>query len=114
MTRRNFTRSTKLAAWERSSGRCEGADCGRKLFPGDGVEYDHIIADEHGGGNGLDNCQVLCCWCHKPKTRADMKVTVRSRKARAAWAGADKPRHIMPGSKRSIWKRTVDGRTVLR
>ncbi len=112
MTRRNFTRTVKLAAWKRSGGCCE--DCGRKIFPGDGPEYDHIIADEHGGGNGLDNCQVLCAWCHKPKTRADMKVTVRGRKARARHANADKPSRPMPGSRKSKWKKRVDGTVVLR
>ncbi len=112
MTRRAFTRTVKLAAWERSGGCCE--DCGRKIFPGDGPEYDHIIADEHGGDNSLKNCQVLCVWCHKPKTRADMKVTVRGRKARARHAGADKPKRDMPGSRASKWKRKVGGEWVLR
>ncbi len=121
MTRRAFTRTTKLAAWERSGGRCEmeidgkRADgCGRKIFPGDGPEYDHIIADEHGGDNSLKNCQVLCVWCHKPKTRADMKVTVRGRKARARHAGADKPSRPMPGARCSKWKQKVGGEWVLR
>ncbi len=107
MTRSAFTRTTKLAAWERSGGCCE--DCGRKIFPGDGPEYDHIIADEHGGGNRLDNCQVLCVWCHKPKTRADMKVTVRGRKARARHASADKPKRPMPGSRASEWYKPLNG-----
>ncbi len=112
MSRANFTRTVKLAAWERSGGRCE--DCGRKIFPGDGPEYDHTIADEHGGDNSLGNCQVLCVWCHKPKTRADMKVTVRGRKARARHAGADKPKRPMPGSRASKWKQKVGGEWVLR
>ena len=110
--RRNFTRTTKLAAWKRSDGRCGW--CGRKIFPGDGPEYDHIIADEHGGDNSLTNCQVLCINCHKPKTRADMKVTVRGRKARARHAGADKPSRPMPGSRDSKWKKRVDGTVVER
>ncbi len=113
MTRRaEFTRTTKLAAWERSGGCCE--NCERKISPGDGPEYDHIIADEHGGGNGLENCQVLCTNCHKPKTRADMRVTVRGRKARARHAGADKPKRIMPGSRASKWRKTVNHGWVLR
>ncbi|MCH8965978.1 MAG: HNH endonuclease [Planctomycetes bacterium] len=112
MTRRPFSRTTMLAAWKRAGGCC--ADCGRKLFPGDGVEYDHIIADEHGGSNEPDNCQVLCVGCHKPKTRADMEVTVRGRKARAQHIGANKPRRPMPGSKDSKWRKPLHGPAVLR
>ena len=111
MTRRPFTRTTMQAAWKRADGRCEGKDCGRKIFPGDGPEYDHRIADEHGGDNSLGNCQVLCVWCHKPKTRADMRVTVRGRKARAQHIGANKPRRTMRNDK---WIRKVDGTVVPR
>ncbi len=113
MSRRaEFTRTTKLAAWDRADGNC--ADCGRKIFPGDGPEYDHIVALEHGGSNEPGNCQVLCVWCHKPKTRADMKVTVRGRKARARHAGADKPKRPMPGSRASGLKKRLDGTVVPR
>ena len=112
MTRRAFTRTTKLAAFTRCvNGQgepiCDG--CRKVIFAGDGPEYDHIIADEHGGGNGLENCQVLCTACHKPKTRADMKVTVRGRKARARHAGADKPARPMPGSRGSEWYKPLNG-----
>ena len=101
-----------LDAWTRSGGCC--ADCGRKILPGGGPEYDHIIADEHGGDNSLANCQVLCTWCHRPKTRADMAITVRGRKARAQHIGANKPKRPMAGSRDSKWKRKVDGTVVLR
>ena len=114
MTRRPFTRTTMQAAWDRAGGRCEGKDCGRKIFPGDGPEYDHIIADEHGGDNSRKNCQVLCVNCHKPKTRADMAITVRGRKARAQHIGANKPRWPMPGNKGSKWRKPLHGPAVLR
>ena len=112
MTRRNFTRTVKLAEWESSGGCCRS--CGRKLFPGDGREYDHRIPDEQGGENTLENCQLLCTGCHKAKTGADMKVIAKSRSIRASHVGANKPRRTMPGSRDSKWKRTADGRTVLR
>ena len=112
MTRRPFTRTTMQAAWDRAGGCC--ASCGRKIFPGDGPEYDHIIADEHGGDNALDNCQVLCSPCHKPKTRADMAITVRGRKARAQHIGASKPKRLMAGSRASKWHKPLHGPAVLR
>ena len=111
-SRAEFTRTTRLAAWDRCGGKCDG--CGRKIFPGDGPEYDHRIPAEQGGDNALGNCQMLCRGCHKAKTRGDMKVIAKSRSVRAKHVGASKPRQIMPGSKASRWKRKVDGTVVLR
>lgn len=70
MSRTEFTAATKRQAWERSGGRCQHADCGKKLFPGD-IFYDHIIPDALGGDNTLSNCQVLCRAHHDPKTRKE-------------------------------------------
>jgi len=109
MTRRTeFTRTTKLAAWDRSGGKCEEPECAHKIFPGDGPEYDHRIPAEQGGDNSLGNCQVLCIPCHKAKTRDDMKVISKSRSVRARHVGASKPRKIMDGSRDSDWKHTVN------
>lgn len=105
MTRRKeFSTRTKLQSWDRSGGCCE--ECGRKIFPGDGPEYDHIISCENGGTNELKNCQVLCTWCHKTKTRADMAVTVKGRKVRAQHARAKTPKRKFMG-----WRR-LDGSIV--
>ena len=110
--RAEFSRRTKLQAWDRAGGCCE--DCGKKIRPGDGPEYDHIISAEQGGGNDLGNCQVLCAPCHKLKTREDVGKQAKSRSVRAGHIGAKKPRNPIPGSKASKWKRTIDGRTVRR
>ena len=117
--RREFTRTTKLAIWERAKGRCQhvsedGSRCPVKFFPGDARHFDHIIACEHGGGNDVSNGQLLCVIHHRPKTRADMAITVRGRKARAQHIGANKPKRPMAGSRDSKWKRKVDGTVVLR
>jgi len=64
MTRSEFTKSTKLAAWSRCNGFCE--ECRMKII---GIpEYDHICPDALYGRNDLENCQVLCVKCHKLKT----------------------------------------------
>jgi len=65
MTRRDFTIATKRAAWERCGGKCEG--CGQP-FDGRQPEYDHIVADNLGGSNTLENAAVLCPPCHRIKT----------------------------------------------
>jgi 5-methylcytosine-specific restriction protein A len=60
--RAEFSKKTKLAAWERCGGRCE-CGCGQKIL---GVpEYHHKVAAALGGSNDLDNCQVLVKRCHR-------------------------------------------------
>ena len=115
MTRRaEFTRKTKLAAWERDGGRCRHG-CGKKLHPGDRVEYDHIIRCELKPDNSLENCQVLCGACHDYKThKQDAPAAAKSRRVRAAHAGASKPKHIMPGSRGHHLKKLLDGTVVPR
>ena len=85
--RAEFTRTTKLKAWDRAEGCCE--ECGRKITAGMGPEYDHRIACDLGGDNSLGNCVVLCRWCHAAKTTGeDMPAIVKSRKVRARAANA--------------------------
>jgi 5-methylcytosine-specific restriction enzyme A len=63
MTRREFTKSTKLAAWDRCGGRCEC--CGVKIIS---PEYDHIVPWAVSRDGGLSNCMVLDKKCHRLKT----------------------------------------------
>ncbi len=110
--RSEFSRKTKLAAWERAGGGCE--ECGKKLFPGDRVEYDHIITCEQGGDNSLENCAVLCRDCHVMKTAIDAGRTAKTRSVRAKHTGAHQSKHVIPGSRRSGWKIKLDGTVVRR
>ena len=111
--RKEFTRTTKLSAWERDKGRC--VRCSKKLGPGDAIEYDHRIRCEAKPDNSLANCDTLCGPCHSYKTRQeDAPAAAKSRSVRAAYAGARKPKQIMPGSKASKWKKRLDGTVVER
>lgn len=111
--RLEFTRSTKLAAWDRANGRCE-CGCGKKLATGD-IEYDHRIRNEIEPDNGLDNCQVLSRACHSFKThKIDAPAAAKSRSVRAKAIGAHKPKRIMPGSRASRLKKRLDGWVVNR
>lgn len=65
MTRTEFSRKVKEAAWKRCKGRCE--KCTAKLFVGK-YQYDHIRPDGLGGTATDGNCQVLCSSCHTKKT----------------------------------------------
>jgi len=114
MTRREFTKATRVAAFARSEGKCE--NCRSKLGPGN-VEYDHIIPDALGGDNSLDNCQCLCRNCHGAKTtKTDVPVIAKTKRVSAKHIGADKGRRkaVIPGSKSSGWKRKLNGEVVKR
>jgi 5-methylcytosine-specific restriction endonuclease McrA len=88
MTRSEFSKSTKLAAWERCGGYCE--DCGGKIFT---AEYDHIVPCAIGGTNDLDNCRVLCRRCHRAKTSAvDVPQIAKSRRINEKRAGVRRRR----------------------
>lgn len=89
MKRREFSTKIKLAAWQRSGGKCE--TCTRKLAPGD-IHYDHVIPDGLGGEPTLDNCAVLCRSCHAVKTTTqDVPAIAKSKRVQARHAGAKAP-----------------------
>lgn len=64
--RAEFSKATKLSAWERSGGRCE-CGCGQKIVTS--AEYDHYpVPAAFGGSADLDNCRVLDKRCHRKLT----------------------------------------------
>ena len=113
MTRKEFTRRTKLQAWDRTEGHCE--ECTVKIRPGNGPEYDHRIPCELGGDNSPENCQVLCKNCHGTKTtKKDAPAIAKSRSVRAAYVGANNPRNPLPGGRNSGIKKKLTGEVVPR
>lgn len=90
--RHEFSKRTKLEAFTRCNGRCEG--CGCLLRPGR-FDYDHENPDAFGGPATLANCLVLCSECHRAKTsRRDIPAIAKSNRIRARQAGIKKPRKI--------------------
>jgi 5-methylcytosine-specific restriction enzyme A len=78
--RKEFTKSTKLAAYARSGGYCENEDCGLEFTPSNPAEYDHVVEAFYEGSNSLDNCRVLCRECHRAKTGGRAKTVAKSRR----------------------------------
>ena len=91
MTRREFPAKTKLAAFTRCGGYCEGEGCGAKLTVGK-VVYDHRVPDQMGGEPTLENCQVLCAACNKPKTAKDAGDIAKAKRLERRRLGIRKPR----------------------
>jgi 5-methylcytosine-specific restriction protein A len=110
--RREFPRKVKALAFQRSGGRCE--KCTARLMPSR-IIYDHIIPDAIGGEPTLENCQVVCTTCDRPKTAADAGNLARALRREAAHLGARAPsRNPLPGGKRSPWKKRMNGQVVPR
>lgn len=87
--RLEFTKATKLLAWERCKGRCEGDLCGHAKLQVGKYEYDHIVAANLGGDNSLDNCAVLCLACHGEKTtKLDTPTAAKVKRIHAKHVGA--------------------------
>ncbi len=68
-----FPESVKDAAFKRSGGRCE---CKRSSHSNHtsrcsttitrhSAEYHHVVSEDAGGPDTLDNCEALCKTCHK-------------------------------------------------
>lgn len=96
----------------RSGGRC--AHCGRSIRTGDTWECDHRTALANGGTHVESNLQVLCSWCHKKKSKADVGLKSATYESRKRHLGLKKSKRPLPGSKASGWKRKMDGTLVRR
>ena len=112
--RKEFSAKTKLEAFERCRGRCEGADCDVLLRPGR-WHCDHVIPCELDGDNSLGNAQCLCEPCHRTKTgQKDIPAIAKSKRIRRRLKGIRKSRNPLPGGRASKWKRKVSGEVVPR
>lgn len=76
--RGSMTPQRALRIFQARGGHC--ADCKRKLGPQDDWDVDHVIALENGGTDDDSNLQVLCEWCHKPKTADDHGKAAKGRR----------------------------------
>lgn len=111
--RQEFSKKVRLEAYQRSGGNCE--NCHARLYPGR-FAYDHDLADSMGGQPTLENCRVLCTSCHSRKTGTeDIPTIAKSNRVRSKHLGLkDKTGPALPGSRRSLWKRKMDGTLVRR
>ena len=105
--RQEFSKAVRLAAWNRCGGKCEV--CTARLFPGK-FRYDHDKPDTFGGEPTLENCVVRCWSCDKEKTyKQDIPAIAKSNRVRSKHLGLKTKSRAIPGSKRSGWKRKMDG-----
>lgn len=95
-TRRSMTPLRALRIFEAGGGKCSA--CSRKLGPQDDWAVDHVVALENGGTDDDSNLQILCDWCHKPKTADDHAQAAKGKRMAA--------KHSVPRKfKQSRWRR---------
>lgn len=116
MSRRHISASERAQIFADALGICH--ICGLKIDGGhERWDVEHVIPLAMGGDEdkGSDNLKPAHVKCHLGKTAVDKKHIGKAKRMQQRRAGISKQtRNPIPGSKASKWKRTIDGRTVLR
>ena len=109
-----FSTSFRLNLFLMRKGLC--AACSQKIDAGKAWDIDHILPLALGGTNEPNNLQILCRSCHRTKTtHYDVPRIAKTKRLKAQHLGARAPStRPIPGSRRSPWKRKMDGRVVRR
>ena len=105
--RSEFTKRTKLDAFERARGKCQG--CGARLYPGK-YQFHHGKECTFGGEASLENAVVLCVACHAAITRKRAAVIAKSNRVRERHLGIKRASsRPLPGSKASGIRKRMNG-----
>ena len=97
--RREFSSKVRVEAFARAGGRCEV--CRLVIRPGHGPHYDHAAPDAVGGEPTLENCQVLCKFCHGKKTaETDVPEIAKTKRIRNRHINAEPKRRGFRGSRK--------------
>jgi len=105
MNRAEFSKRTRLEAFERANGYCE--QCGIKLKAGN-HEYHHKSFDS--SDNTFSNCVLLCRDCHSRITKERAPLIAKSNRIRERIAGIKRiSGRPLPGTRRSKFKHKMNG-----
>ena len=109
-----FSTSFRLNLFLKRKGTC--TSCSQKIDAGKAWDIDHILPLALGGTNEPENLQILCKPCHQSKTsQSDIPRIAKTKRVKAYHLGARSPSsRTIPGSRRSPWKRKLDGSVVRR
>ena len=88
--------------------------CSRRISPGETWEVEHPKAIGLGGADNSTNWLPAHVDCHAGKTRQDIKIMRKADRQMKAHIGVKSSRAVMPGSRRSKWKRKLSGEVVER
>ena len=98
------------AVRKRANGICEG--CGMPLGPSNPGECHHVKAKWKGGDNSLGNARFLgkrCC--HMAISNEEARIRAAADRQSRVVAGGKKSKYPpMAGTRRSGWRKRMDGR----
>ena len=104
--------NVRLRIFEREKHICHLS--GRKIRPGEKWELDHDKPLWAGGENRESNLFPVLAKEHKKKSAKDQIQQAKERTKLKKHLGIRKPKHVIPGSKASKWKKRMDGTVELR
>jgi len=112
--RRHISTRERVAIFAAAGGACH--ICGGTI---DGTrevwDVEHVVPLAQGGDDHGENLRPAHKACHAGKTARDAGDTARAKRLEAKHLGAKAPaRATIPGSKRSPWKKKLDGTLVRR
>lgn len=112
--RKPLTPSQRLKLFEAHRGIC--ALCSRQIRAGEPWRDEHMKALGFGGSNDIDcNRRPVHIACAKTKDSDDLPRIAKAKAQKRAHLGLKEPKGPpIPGSKRSKWKRKMNGTVVLR
>ena len=112
--RKRFLSKFRLNLFLERNSTCQA--CQSKIHPGQKWEIDHIIPLAIGGDNSPQNLQVLCKICHRFKTNTqDLSAIAKIKRIKIKHLGAKSHfKRLMPGNRKSRWKKKLNGQVVKR
>jgi 5-methylcytosine-specific restriction protein A len=108
MTRKPLSTRERQRLFELHGGVCH--ICHGAIAVGEPWDIEHRVPLAMGGLDNDQNRPPAHRACHKPKTGDDLANLARAKRRQAKHIGAKAPsRAVIPGSKRSPWKKRLDG-----
>lgn len=102
----------RLRIFERFDGICQITK--RKIRAGDAWAIDHIVPLADGGSHCETNLVPVLEIAHRQKTSKENTERAKVRSIKKKHSGITNDRQPMAGSKKSRWKRKMDGTVVER
>lgn len=107
MSRKTITPTQRAAIFRDADGLCHL--CSRQIAPGEAWEVEHVQALALRGKDAPENWRPAHVDCHAVKSKDDVRMIRKADRQSKAHAGIKRTTRPMPGSKRSRWKRKMDG-----
>lgn len=85
---------------------------GRKITAADKWDLDHVQALCNGGENRESNLAPALRQEHRKKTAQDVAIKTKDRRVREKHLGIERPKAALPGSKKSRFKKRIDGTVI--